>query len=244
MDFTVITPTGDRPIAFNFCKYFMSNQTIKPSQWIIMDDGFVKGDEAKEIPFAEYHRRQRIENHKVNTLNKQIHEALKYVKYDYIFIVEDDDYYASNYFETLLPLFEPDRKLIGNGQSIYYNVSSKKYIFFNNMQHASLCNTAFHSSLIPQIQNICNSNKRTFLDVQIWGIPCSKYIRSNSSPYISIGIKGMPGRRGIGCGHSPYSGNRDTSNVFSTLIRQEDMHIYERFFNDKYCNINKQTRII
>ena len=36
---TVITPTGDRPLAFSLCRKWIFNQTIKPDQHIIVDDG-------------------------------------------------------------------------------------------------------------------------------------------------------------------------------------------------------------
>ena len=36
---TVITCTGDRPEAFKLCRTWMSRQTRKPDQWIVVDDG-------------------------------------------------------------------------------------------------------------------------------------------------------------------------------------------------------------
>ena len=37
--FTIITPTGDRPDAFELCCKYVQRQTIKPVEWIVIDDG-------------------------------------------------------------------------------------------------------------------------------------------------------------------------------------------------------------
>ena len=36
---TLITPTGDRPLAFALCQNWMRKQTVLPFQWVVVDDG-------------------------------------------------------------------------------------------------------------------------------------------------------------------------------------------------------------
>jgi len=36
---TAITPTGDRPLALALCQQWMDAQTVRPDQWIVVDDG-------------------------------------------------------------------------------------------------------------------------------------------------------------------------------------------------------------
>ena len=56
---TIITPTGDRPLASGLLRdYWMKNQTIKPDQWIIVDDGINTFDTSLLPDYAEYIKRE------------------------------------------------------------------------------------------------------------------------------------------------------------------------------------------
>lgn len=235
--FTVITPTGDRPEAFELCKLYMNRQTIKPSQWIIVDDGFEKGDEAKEFSFSQYIRRERKKGEPKHTLPCQMLEAFNYVNTNYVLIMEDDDWYAPNYFEEMLKLFNNDAiNIVGLGNNIYYNPIVKKYFIHENKNHSSWCSTGFSSKLIPFIEAICTFNTGPLIDLKIWRTVKEKNILLNSKN-LCIGIKGLPGRAGFVAGHLNIKTNsyktdgfrKDFSSVFFKECIGEDIHLYERF---------------
>jgi hypothetical protein len=77
--FTVITPTGDRPETFALCERYLYRQTLKPSKWIVVDDGIkytTMGGGFKDVVYIK--RQASIEPEK-HTLPLQMMEALKRV---------------------------------------------------------------------------------------------------------------------------------------------------------------------
>jgi hypothetical protein len=233
----VITLTGDRLKVFELCKLFMSRQTCKPFQWIIVDDGIEKGDEASEFSFAQYIRRVRNPAEPKHTLLFQMIEALKRVEYDKVIMMEDDDYYFPTYFETMLSLFdkiEPPSliELVGQGQAFYYNFRYQRHHVHDNKAHASLCQTAFRKSLIPTIQRLCRYNTDPFLDMRIWRQPVKKYLLLGAPPLV-IGMKGLPGRTGIGNGH--IMNKAFTADVHYQHIRKfigDDVELYRKILSE------------
>lgn len=229
-EFTVITPTGDRPKPFELCKFYISRQTIQPSQWIIIDDGKVPFA-PPDFAFVDYIRREPQPTDRPHTLPIQMLKALEYVKYDKVFIIEDDDWYAPNYFEKMLPLFEhPSRpELVGQGQAVYYHIALKKYYFHNNTNRASWCQTGFRKSLIPQIQKLCREGRDSFLDSRVWRLNIKKNLLLEAKP-LCVGIKGLPGRQGTGMGWKrPYLFTPDRHLKTFYKFVGEDIKLYKGF---------------
>jgi glycosyltransferase involved in cell wall biosynthesis len=113
---TCITPTGDRSIPFELCKRWILSQTIKPDQWVVVDDG-----KTPLIPTAEmdYIRRSPTINDPQHTLLLNLQAGLEVVKGDYIIFIEDDEYYASNYIEEMIKKLS-EYEVVGIGCSKYY----------------------------------------------------------------------------------------------------------------------------
>lgn len=233
-EFTVITPTGDRQRVFQLCQLFMDRQTVKPNQWIIIDDGVVP-----TIPptfdFVKYIRRVVKSHEPKHTLSVQMLEALKYVANDIIFIMEDDDYYFSNYFEKMLTLFNTDPplvELVGQGQAFYYNFYFQKYHTHNNIYHASWCQTGFRRTLIPTINVLCRKSTDSFIDMRVWKCPVKKFLLLNSLP-LCIGMKGLPGRAGIGSGHTRVKSFLcDTDFQYIKKFIGNDINLYMELLNE------------
>lgn len=198
--FTVITPTGDRPMPFQLCCYYMERQSIKPTEWIIVDDG-VTPTTPPDLPFVKYIRR--INNQPIgeHTLPLQMIEALQHVTTDKIIMFEDDDWYCPDYFEKMLKLFEenPKAQLIGQGQAVYYHVPFRKCFELVNSDRASMCQSAFTSAFIPAIIKICQTIKTPFVDAVMWQSQkgskhrCERFLLLDTPP-MCVGIKGLPGR--------------------------------------------------
>ncbi len=227
---TVITPTGGRPEAFRLCEFYMSRQTIKPDQWIVVDDC----PEATECNMGQQViRPQPFWQPGDMTLPRNIYAALGAVRGQVVLIMEDDDWYAPNYIEIAVGRLQ-NHDLIGEGCAKYYNIQNFRMVGHSNRKHASLCQTVFSSKLIPKVEKVVLSNMtQKFLDLNIWKLPVRKKIYTDH--ITSVGIKGMPGRGGIGYGHTDRMGSEDVG-PFKELQKWigEDYKIYENLRNSGF----------
>lgn len=205
---TLITPTGDRPLAFELCKRWMGQQTTKADQWIVVDDGKVPMDPP---PGADYVRREPRSDDPPHTLNLNMEAAISHIKGTKIIIIEDDEYYAPGYVEVLSKALDT-AEVAGICNSRYYHLPIGGYVRMSNMAHASLAQTGFRDGFIPALQSLVKGDINYYLDMRIW-----ETANANSMGRLFVddpvplyaGIKGLPGRGGIGAGHNPNMyGNR------------------------------------
>jgi hypothetical protein len=234
---TAITPTGDRPLAMSLCERWMTNQTVHPDQWLVIDDG--------QVPFTpsvpmEYVRREPQAGDPRHTLALKLQQAIPLIKGDKIMIIEDDEYYAPTYVEQMSRQLDSG-ELVGIKQNRYYHVPTGGYYLMHNMGHASLAETAFMSGFLPTFRKAVDASiNLDYLDIRIWRMgkeraahnfkfgtrtmttsrarsmaPTAKsdlLLFSDADNPLYVGIKGLPGRAGIGMGHNPamYT-TRDTA---------------------------------
>ena len=253
---TAITPTGDRPLAMSLCERWMMNQTVRPDQWLVIDDG--------QVPFVptvpmEYVRREPQPNDPQHMLALKLQVAIPLIKGDKILIIEDDEYYAPNYVEEMSKRLDKN-DLVGIKQNRYYHIPSGGYHTMRNVGHASLAETAFTRSFLPIVRKVIDDSIRMdYLDIRIWQKGKSRasqryrfgkrtfvtsrmgrqveaanvgdihpLLFSDSDHPLYVGIKGMPGRAGIGIGHNPsIYATRDTADrrVLKSWMPQ-DYQIY------------------
>lgn len=206
----LITCTGARPEAFNICEKLLYNQTAKLDQWVLIDDtaSWKEG---------------------VNSQRPNMLAALTQVKSDYILIIEDDDYYAPNYVETMVSLLNK-APVVGLSNSRYYHVGIPGYLTRKNYEHASLCHTGFRSEYLPLMEAAVQSGE-LFFDIQFWkqvkALEIPFILHANSS--ISVGMKGMPGRAGIGSGHRTKGYLYDAGHVKLKEWVKSDYPLYEPY---------------
>ena len=194
---TLITPTGDRPLAFALCQLWIKNQILKPDQWIVIDDG--------EIPLEplvpmEYVRRSPTPG-SGSTLIQNLSVAVPLIKGDKVFIIEDDEYYAPDYVLRLSEYLNA-REVVGICRSKYYHLPSGKFLRIGNVTHASLAQTSFRSTFLPSF--ISQLKGDTYLDMRLWRVAMSGsrgFLFEDRAKSLYCGIKGLPGRAGIGAGH-------------------------------------------
>jgi hypothetical protein len=230
--FTVITPTGDRPDPFQLCCYFMQRQTVHPKEWIIVDDGEVPTS-PPDFSFVKYIRRINDSSKNRHTLPLQLLEAIKHVTTDRVMIFEDDDWYCVDYFEQMGKLFDnhPQAQLVGQGQAVYYHVPFRKCFQLSNKDRASLCQSAFHSDILPVLSHICKKANDPFIDLKLWRKIERKFLLLNCSP-MCVGMKGMPGRINLetmghkGC-HPNFKPDPDLTKLRSFI--GEDVVLYEKY---------------
>lgn len=222
---TVITPTGDRPLAFALCQRWMRRQTRQPDQWIVVDDGktpLIPG------PTMQYVRREPRSDDPKHTLITNLAAAVPLIRGNKILIMEDDEYYAPRYIEEMASRLEK-YEVVGICRSKYYHLPKGGFIRHSNIDHASLAQTGFRSTFLPSVVGLFTGD--TYLDIRIWkkagNVTTLKWgeptVVTNSRTVgngrgllfddgdgddkgcLYVGMKGLPGRQGIGCGHREYS---------------------------------------
>jgi hypothetical protein len=203
MKIAAITPTrGDRPQFIKHCKYLMAQQTVKPDLHIILD----------AIP----------ENNEIDLVKRiKIGVALAKVQgYDYIFIIEDDDFYHKTYIENTLKHVKanPEKSIFGYGSSIYYNLKLQKSRTWVHPTHSSLYLTSFRASAL---------NDFTFpepntpnLDLHLW-----KYATTQQKSHIiSEQSKCLGIKHGIGL----TGGNGHTSQFYCGTPSQKELIVCDK----------------
>lgn len=184
----------------------MARQTVWgtiPIQWIVVDDGIVP---ITPTLGQQYVRRQREPVCTgAESLCRNLLTALPLVKGDPIICIEHDDRYAPDHLERLLAQLAPAPILIaGDPLQRYYHVGHRVWRVWNN-RGASLCQTGFTRELLSTFREVIEGRlqqKSYGVDTVFWArIPRER--QSLEETRTVVGIKGLPGRAGLGLGHRP-----------------------------------------
>lgn len=201
MSLVLLTATGCRPEAWAITeKLALAQDYTGPVRWLIVDDGetpqpitFEREGWALEVirPMPFWKTGQ-------NTQARNLAEGLKLVgRDDRLIVWEDDDYMHTSYLRTMAAMLDC-ADLVGESFARYYNIKTKRYRQLGNAMHASLCSTGMKGPAIDAFKKECIPNVQ-FIDLNLWrNFRGSKMLRRNG---LVVGIKGMPGRGGIGMGH-------------------------------------------
>ena len=237
---TAITPTGDRPLAFALCQQWMRHQTRQPDQWIVIDDG--KTPMKPSVPM-EYIRREPQPDDPKHTLILNLKTAVPLIKGDKIVVIEDDEYYAPEYM-TKMALGLDRHEVVGIGRSKYYHLPSGGYSKIGNTAHASLAETGFRSSFLPEFKELLERNN-VYLDMDIWKRANQNgrgfiFVDNDKNP-LYVGIKGLSGRAGIGRGHDSALYRDNPLDNSRKTLRQwipKDYAVYMDILNGKLTDKN------
>lgn len=223
---TLLTATGARPAAWALCERWMARQDYSgPVRWIIVDDG----PEPQPVTF----RRDgwqlvlvRPSPHWAPGQNTQARNLLKGLAAvdpaDYLVIIEDDDWYAPDWLTTVAAELQ-HAELVGEHRARYYNVQQRRGRKLVNTGHASLCSTAMRGSALQDFANACHSRPK-FIDLELWRRPCDRRLFGG---HRVVGIKGLPGRGGIGMGHDAgFKGEPDPTGALLRDWIGEDSEVY------------------
>lgn len=201
----------------------MAAQTRQPDQWIVVDDGKVPGEAVEGM---QYIRRIPKPSDPQHTMILNMREALPLVTGDKVLIMEDDEYYAPGYIEEMAKRLD-EYEVVGIARSKYYHLPTGGFLRHANMDHASLAQTGFRSSFLPEVSGMLEGNQ--YLDIRIWKrIGKTDTLKWGENGFtkgirkvgagrgllfddgetecgcLYVGMKGLPGRAGIGCGHREY----------------------------------------
>jgi len=224
---TVITPTGDRPLTLALCQQWIESQTVRPDQWLVVDDGKIP---LKPTRLMDYHRREPGPGDPEHTLNINLQTVMGYVKSAKVLIFEDDEYYAPGYIEVMAKRLDR-AEVAGIAESKYYHLPSSGFARHANTYHASLAQTGFRRTYIPIMEELLKVESPNYLDIRLWrraldmGVG-NLFIDEPKSLY--TGMKGLPGRAGIGIGHDPrmYAEHIDKGNYLLRKWTGKDAQVY------------------
>lgn len=201
---TLLTMTGERPEAFALCQRWMARQTYTgPVRWIVVDDGRQESRiEAQERWDVEVIRPEPLWSPGRNTQSRNVLAGLEAAGPEArLVIIEDDDWYAPSWLEVCVAALAR-AELVGESHARYYNVAQRRARQLDNQYHASLCSTALRGEALNTLRRACQGSP-DFIDIALWRDHRNKLLFRGSGV---VGIKGLPGRPGIGVGHSPKFG--------------------------------------
>lgn len=154
-------------------------------------------------------------------------EVAKRNGYDFVFIVEDDDYYPADYFEMFGSLEDVD--FVGYSDTVYYNLKNKTWQKFDHAGRASLFCTGFRISALDRFDWPRDNYK--WLDVKLWEYAnrANKRIRLLSDNP-TLGIKGHGQGLAAGKGHSMYLKTPDSDLSFlKSRVDEDAFEFYQKF---------------
>lgn len=225
MKVSILTPTCDRPIAFALTEKYLARQTIAPHEWIVADGG----QTAANCTMGQIHVHLRstpgAKNFATNLLN-----GIAAATGDVLVICEDDDWLRNDHLALMVAMAQRFPLIGSDDKQNYYNVAHRCWRSFNNVG-ASMCQTAIRRELLPAFEAMirkCIRSGSYGIDTHFWrSVPTDKWgIVGQMSV---VGIKGLPGRAGLGVGHRP-EGPRWSSDPDLSQLRAwigADASLYE-----------------
>jgi len=224
---TLITPTVDRPEAFALCEEWILRQTFEGHiQWIVADGG----KDAIECTLNQDHIRIPYTKDKNSSLCLNLLTALEYVEHDKVLFIEDDDWYHEDYLNFQYENLK-DVILFGEQHAKYYNVNTQKQHVVGNSTHASLCQTGITDKMLPLLKKILKASVTGFIDIKMWSAQVKKRLAPDSN--YCVGMKGLPGTKGIGIGHRNTFGVDDPN--WETLEKWigKDAEKYKKYLGNR-----------
>ena len=170
---------------------------------MIVDDGIEPLQINPSIPFTVIHpeNKWRLGD---NTQKRNMLIAMNECKGDIIAVIEDDDWYGPDYLSTMIDHLSHGFAVVGLSNVPYYNIMYKKYKNLKNGSFSPMGMTVFKRSAINTLRAILSTYDNRF-DVRFWKtltVPRNLISPIVNKKPIAVGIKGVPGRPGLGIGHN------------------------------------------
>jgi glycosyltransferase involved in cell wall biosynthesis len=250
-EISVITPTGDRYQTLRLLTHFLLSQTFKGIiQWIVVDDGQTDATSLavhdvgesilanKGIFTIHYRRPFRQEEQGPKSLAYNILAGLGLATAPMVLIMEDDDCYHPGYIQDMYRrLLEVDAA--GTQWQKYYHLPSMSYRIFKN-RGSALCSTGLRSHLIgtlAEAARVCAASGSKGIDAKFWEFVQARHWKMDlfdPAEDMMIGMKGLPGRGGIGVGHRPQK--------FMSDPIGETLRLWTRDYADTYILMREGQR--
>jgi hypothetical protein len=244
----IITPTGDRFEGIQNLGTFLLHQTIEDTlvEWVVVDDGETNAcaralAELGENALANrgvsifYVRRKFVRaDQGPKSLARNVLAGLEVISAPRLLIMEDDDCYREWYLEDMFSRLKAAH-LVGTTWQKYYHLPSMSYKIYRN-RGSAFCSTGMSEQAYPLLVEACRTGLQGSkgIDAKLWQLGQSGGLRLDIfSPTEDavIGIKGLPGRRGIGVGHAAKGYTPDPQGV-----------ILDRWCGVEYASLYRKIR--
>lgn len=161
---------------------------------------------------------------------------------DLIAFMENDDWYAPDYLETMVKgwIIYGKPQLFGTNYTIYYHLKLKKYFRMDHFTRASACNTFIK----PYLKIDWPQDDEPFTDLYLWTKSKLNGVTFKPTKHISLGIKHGTGLTG-GTSHidrlDRYTGHRGVDDgglkFLKETMDEESFKFYSTYF-DEVSNSN------
>lgn len=210
----LIPDRNDRPLFLNNCLRMIDNQTLKVEIIELVNDKPL--NEKCDISWRYRTGYDRLRNKGL----------------DVIFLMENDDWYSSNYLETMLNYWiknnTPD--IFGTDYTIYYNLKERGHFPMHHLHRSSAMSTLIK----PDLHFEWCQDDEPFTDLHLWKVV--KGITFHPEKNICLGIK-----HGIGlCGGKGHTDrlhryiNKDPDFTFlKSNMDKESYLFYTNYFNNE-----------
>jgi glycosyltransferase involved in cell wall biosynthesis len=129
----LIPDRNDRPEFLKNCLRMLKNQTVQPDIIEVVND---------ESPFLPTEK-------DITWRYRTGYDRLRNRGIDCILFVENDDYYAPDYIETITSAWEADGRpeLFGPNYTVYYNVNIRSYVKLTHLRRSTMASTLIKADL-------------------------------------------------------------------------------------------------
>jgi hypothetical protein len=209
----LIPDRGDRPLFLEQCKKMLARQTFQPAHVFFAD----WEPKSSDLDVTERYR---------------IGCAELFAKgCEVVIFMESDDWYAANYIELMLQQWDKAKRpdIFGIGQTIYYHIFGKRYVFLEHKKRASAMSTMVTRAILSMSWPRDNN---PYLDVEMWHqLQGRTWIPLQP---ICIGIKHGMGMVGGGAHEQEslhYRYDDPTGKKLREIIGEDDYKFYESLKN-------------
>lgn len=217
-----LTPTGDRPETLALTARWLARQALRPARWLIVDDGRAPtppaawaAAEAAGIEVLRLRRDPR-DSGTAASLARNVIEGLPLAARgaDAVAIFEDDDWYGPEHLLRLDRALEDGADLAGTPVQRYYHLPSRAHKTMANVG-ACLAGTGLRVAEVPALlrsaldcldRHLAGKQRAYGVDGGFW----REALRDRKDRCAvseaagqTLGLKGLPGRAGLGVGHRP-----------------------------------------
>jgi len=237
-----LTCTGGRDRAFHMCKGYVARQSKLPDEWIIVDDCLPRQTppEGAWRIYPEPAWSKKTGHTLARNMIAGLEAAMNLDGIEIVTIFEDDDWYSPVYLEemtkALMSRYKRGVRIVGEMNTIYYNVRTRTWLQNWHPTHASLCSVTFHVDVLEEVIEIIKTNMIPTIDHQIFLTVDPKKTHLETSNLV-LGIKGLPDVRvGKSNAHKDISGRfvKDDFSLSSlTAFIGDDADLYAGFFEDR-----------
>lgn len=190
-----------------------------PVDWVVVDDGIT----AFQPSLGQRYVRREPSATPLQSFTTNLLVGLAHVSYDRIVVIEDDDWYRSDYLSLVANALER-HSIVGATNAKNYHVPSRLWRVSDNHQHSALCQTAFRAEHVPLLTALLQEATEPFVDYALWtrlGMFKGLCVPREAC----IGIKGL--YDGLSLSHQEPLGQFDRDgNVLKAWIGETDAEYY------------------